>query len=57
MKLMKQRYYTSSGEAKINCYKIAISKKHIISAGIKEDDDLEIYVEGNKIIIKKKGIK
>lgn len=55
MKLMKQRYYTSSGEAKINCYKIAISKKHIISAGIKEDDDLEIYVEGNKIIIKKKG--
>ena len=55
MKLGKQKYYSASGEAKVNCYKITISKKHIQDAGIKENDDLEVYVEGNKIIIRKKG--
>lgn len=55
MKLVKQQYYTASGEVKVNCYKLAISKKHIIKAGIKDTDDLEMYVEGNKIIIRKKG--
>lgn len=54
MKLVQQKYYTASGEAKVNCYKIAISKKHLEKANIKETDDLEAYVEGNKIIIKKK---
>lgn len=55
MKLVKQKYYTASGEAKVNCYKIAISKKHILEAGIKENDELEVYTEKNKIIIRKKG--
>lgn len=54
MKLVQQKYYTASGEAKVNCYKLTISKKHILKAGIKETDDLEAYVEGNKIIIRKK---
>lgn len=54
MKLVQQKYYTASGEIKVNCYKLAISKKHIDKAGIKDTDDLEIYTEGNKIIIRKK---
>ena len=55
MKLVQQKYYTASGEAKVNCYKLAISKKHLEDAGIKEKDNLEVFVEGNKIIIRKKG--
>lgn len=54
LKLVQQKYFTASGEAKVNCYKLTISKKHIQEAGIKESDDLETYVEGNKIIIRKK---
>jgi len=57
LKLVRQKYYTVSGEAKVNCYKLAISKKHIEKAGIKESDDLETYVEGDKIIIRKKNKK
>lgn len=55
MKLVKQKYYNASGEEKVNCYKLNISKKYLHDAGIKENDDLEVYVEGNKIIIRKKG--
>ena len=54
MKLVQQKYYTASGEAKVNCYKLAISKKHLEEAEINEKDELEVYVEGNKIIVKKK---
>jgi len=54
LKLVQQKYYTASGEAKINCYKLAISKKYLEEAGIDEKDDLEVFVEGNKIIIRKK---
>lgn len=54
MRLVQQKYYTANGEAKINCYKIAIGKKYILEAGINEKDDLEVYVEKNKIIIRKK---
>ena len=54
MKLVQQKYYTASGEAKVNCYKLTISKKHLIKAGIKETDNIEVYTEGNKIIIRKK---
>lgn len=55
MKLVQQKYFTASGEAKVNCYKVTISKKIIQEAGIKEKDQLEAYTEGNKIIIRKKG--
>ena len=54
MRLVQQKYYTANGETKINCYKIAIGKKYILEAGINEKDDLEVYVEKNKIIIRKK---
>jgi len=55
LKLVQQKYYTASGVAKVNCYKINISKKHLDKAGIKEKDEIEVYTEGNKIIIRKKG--
>lgn len=54
MKLVQQKYYTARGEAKVNCYKLAISKKHLEKAQIKETDNLEVYAEKNKIIISKK---
>ena len=54
MKLVQQKYYTASGLAKVNCYKLNISKKHLADAGIKDKDELEIYTEENKIIIRKK---
>jgi len=54
MKLVQQKYYTATGEAKVNCYKITIAKRLIEEAGIKEDDDLEMYVDKSKIIIQKK---
>ena len=54
MRLVKQKYYTATGEAKVNCYKLAIAKKYIQEAGIHEKDELEAYTEGNKIIIRKK---
>ena len=53
MKLIPQKYYTASNEAKVNCYKINISKKLLERAGIDEKDDLKAYAEGDKIIIKK----
>ena len=55
MKLVQQKYYTASGETKVNCYKITVAKKLIEKAGIKETDDLEMYAESGKIIIKKKA--
>ena len=54
MRLVRQKYYTANGEAKINCYKIAIGKKYILEAGINEKDDLEVYAEKNKIIVRKR---
>ena len=53
LKLIPQKYYIASGQAKVNCYKLNISKKHLEEAGINEKDDLKVYVEENKIIIKK----
>lgn len=52
--MVKQKYYTATGEAKVNCYKLAIAKKYIQEAGIDEKDELEVYTEENKIIIRKK---
>ena len=55
MKLVKQKYYTATGEAKVNCYKITVAKQLLEESGIKEDDDLEMTAEKGKIIIKKKA--
>lgn len=55
MKLVKQKYFTATGEAKVNCYRIIVAKKLLDQSGIKEDDDLEMIAEKGKIIIKKKA--
>lgn len=54
MKLVKQKYFTAKGEAKVNCYKLTISKFLLIAAGFNEKDDFELYAEKGKIIIEKK---
>lgn len=52
-KLVKQKYYTSKGQAKVNCYKVALSKFIVEASGIKEDDEIIVYAQNNKIIIEK----
>ena len=51
MKLSKNMYTTSKGERKLNCYNIAIPKEIIKKTNIKEDEQLKIYAEEQKIII------
>lgn len=52
-KLVKQKYKTLKDEVKINCYKVALSKFVVEASGIKDDDEIVIYAENNKIIIEK----
>lgn len=52
-KLGKQMYYSKNGEAKINCYKINISKEIVKNSGIKDTDNIKIYSKINQIIIEK----
>ena len=47
-KLVKQKYYTAKGQAKVNCYKVALSKFIVEASGITEDDEIIVYAEGNK---------
>ena len=54
-KLSRQYYYTKSGERKINCYKVNLSREIISEAQITENDNLKIYVKDNKIIIEKRN--
>ena len=53
MKLTKQFYYSASGERKINCFKVILSKEIVKEAGIDTEDNIKIYVKDNKIIIEK----
>ena len=52
-KLGKNQYRTASGEIKLNCYYVAISKEIIAKTNISENDNLKITVKDNKIIIEK----
>lgn len=52
-KLVKQKYYTAKGQAKVNCYKVTVPKFVVEASGIKEDEKINVYAEGNKIIIEK----
>ena len=54
-KLQKQYYITSTGEKKLNCYHINISKEIVESSNIKDGNETKIYVKDGKIIIEKKG--
>ena len=50
-KLIKQKYYTASGDAKVNAYIIKISKLIVQKSNIKDTDELKISVVDGKIII------
>lgn len=52
-KLNKMYYYTSKGEKKLNCYNIAIPKQLVEQAQL-ENVDIQLKVDGNKIIIERK---
>lgn len=52
-KLAKNYYYSKNGERKVNCYIATISKKLLDQTDIKENDDIKIHAENNKIIIEK----
>lgn len=52
-KIQQQRYRTLSGEIKVNCYKITLSKEVIKQAGFDEETKLEVRAKNGKIIIEK----
>lgn len=52
-KLVKQMYCKFNGEKKLNCYKVTLSKEIVSKTNIKEDDNIRIYTNNNKIIIEK----
>lgn len=53
MKLIKQKYYNSKGESKINCYMIKIPKAVLAESKIKDTDEIKISVVDGKIIIER----
>lgn len=55
-KLAKQYWINSKGEKNISCYKAMISKEVLRQANIESEDEVIIYAQDNKIIIKKKAI-
>lgn len=52
-KLNKMYYYTSNGEKKLNCYTIPVPKDLVEKANL-VGVDVQLRVEGNKIIIERK---
>lgn len=52
-KLAKNCYYSKSGEKRVNCYLLNISKEIVKQANINDNEQLKIYVKDNKIIIEK----
>ena len=52
-KLIKQNYYTASGEAKTNCYMLKLTKAIVEQSDIKDTDEIKISVVDGKIIIER----
>ena len=52
-KLVKQKYYTANGEAKINTYMVKIPKAIVNQSDIKDTDEIKISVVDGKIIIER----
>ena len=52
-KLVKNYYYNAKGEKKLNNFFVSIPKIIVFNAGIKETDNVKVYCQGNKIIIKR----
>lgn len=49
-KLLKQYYYSSKGERKINSYKVSLSKEIVEQTGL-QDKEIIIKQDGDRIII------
>ena len=54
-KLVKQKYYNKDGEAKVFSYFVTISKALIKEVGWTGDEQVKVYVKGNKLIVEKEG--
>lgn len=52
-KLNAMKYITATGDRKINCYRVIISKDVVNAAGFNQEDNLKIYSQKEKIIIEK----
>lgn len=52
-KLIKKKFYTSNGEAKINNYLVCISKEVVKNANMTGDEEIKVYAKNNKIIIER----
>jgi len=52
-KLIKKKFYTSTGEAKINNFLCVISKTIAKEAGFTGDEQIKVYAKKDKIIIEK----
>lgn len=52
-KLIKNKYYTSKGEAKINSYLVAINKEIVEKSGFTGNENIVVKAGKNKIIIEK----
>jgi len=53
-KLARNNYTDAKGVRKLNCYSIAIPKRVVEETGIKDNDEVMVYANGDKIIIEKK---
>ena len=53
MKLVKKKFYTSDGEAKINNYFCYISKSVVEQAKMTGEENIKVYADKNRIIIEK----
>ena len=52
-RLIKQKYYTASGEAKINNYMVKLPKAIVEQSNIKDTDEIKLSITDGKIVIEK----
>jgi len=52
-KLIKQKYYNSKGQAKINNFMCNISKQVVYEAGFTGNEEIKVYAMNGRIIIEK----
>lgn len=51
-KLVKQCWYNSKGEKKVNCYKATIPRELVEKLGL-QDKEITVKIENNKIVLDK----
>lgn len=52
-KIIRQNYYTSTGEKKVNCYHITLNKDIMNRLNWDENTKIVIKIINNKVIIEK----